>query len=140
MPLVWVDGGITRALTLVLRHWPTPRRIGLYSAPETIDRHRIAADLTPVIFSGYDGERTLPSVWDITDPGPNALGTALPIEWVCDGGGSSDYVQGFYILDDDGTLLCLQSVDGKPVGISAAGQSFRVDLKMAAFTKYGGET
>jgi hypothetical protein len=139
-PVVFTDDALVRILNQFIASWPTARRVGLYSNPRVIDRLTRIDDLEPTTFSGYGGELPFPAVWTQTDPTPYALAVTAPLIWTHDGGPDDDYVAGYYVVDDDGVLLFAQPGPSTPKPMINAGQVYRVDLNVAAFTKYGGIT
>lgn len=103
-----------------------PYQIGLYQNNWTpADGDTISA-VTPATFSGYSGLQNLNSwssaVW-IT---PRATAAHSAVSWTHNGGGTSNSIYGYYIVDASGNLAWAERYSGAPVTINTNGQVYQV--------------
>lgn len=76
----------------------------------------VTADYTVATFSGY-ANSTVPAFGAAVPDGDDALATATPVAFVHNGGGVSNDIYGYYIVDGGGLLVLADRFAGAPVNI-----------------------
>lgn len=101
-------------------------KIGLFQnnhVPTDLD---VFSDLVVCDFSGYAGEQLLAGFSGAAWSSPRATTTGSTVIWTHNGGGTSNTVYGYYIVDGAGNLAWLEKRTGVGVVIGSAGQSYTV--------------
>lgn len=101
-------------------------QIGLYRTDVAPDEDTAIGDITPANFSGYGGLQLLEDWAAVIWTTPRAIINHSPIEWEHNGGGVSNDIYGYYVVDGVGALAWLEPKAGGAVNISVNGQTYTV--------------
>jgi len=103
-----------------------PYKMGLYQNNWTpADTDTISA-VTAATFSGYAGLQNLTSWSAATWSSPRAVAAHANVVWTHNGGGTSNSIYGYYVVDSAGNLAFAERNAVAPVTISVAGQTYTV--------------
>ena len=106
-------------------------KIGLFKNNFTPGNTSVIGDVTPADFSGYStvGLHTFSSWASATWNSPRAEATHADVTWTHNGGGTSNDIYGYYVVDGSGNLAWAERYASAPVTLSGSGQSFTVSPK-----------
>jgi hypothetical protein len=102
---------------------------GLYKNNWTPANGDTISAVTPCDFSGYAGLQNFAAWNAATWVSPRAEADADDVVWTHNGGGTSNDVYGYYVVDGSGNLAWGERNAAAPVTISGAGQTYTVKPK-----------
>lgn len=104
-------------------------QMGLYKAVTGISENTVIGDVTPCDFSGYGGLQLLEDWAAVVWTSPRAVITNSDIVWTHNGGGVSNQIYGYYVVDGVGALAWIEARADGPVTIQFNGQEYTVKPK-----------
>jgi hypothetical protein len=99
---------------------------GLFKNNFTPGDTSVIGDITAADFSGYSGLQSFSSWNAATWSTPRAVATAGDVVWTHNGGGTSNDIYGYYVVDGSGNLAWAERNAAAPVTMSSAGQTYTV--------------
>lgn len=100
--------------------------VGLFQNDWTPANTDTISAVTAATFSGYSGLELLTGPTSATWVSPRALSNFDPIVWTHNGGGTSNSIYGYYVVDGGGALAWGERLTGGPVTIGVNGQTYTV--------------
>lgn len=113
-------------------------KIGLYKNNWTPAEGDTISAVTPADFSGYStvGLATFSSWASATFSTPRWTVTHADVTWTHNGGGTSNDIYGYYVVDGSGNLAWAERYASAPVTLSGSGQSFTVSPKFTRRSEF----
>jgi hypothetical protein len=125
------QGGID-ALNILTAAWWLHLRIGLYQSDWNPQNYQPDSAIVPCDFSGYSGLQ-LVSGWSAPQQvGPQAISNSPEFVWSHDGGPTSNYVFGVYVVNDAGKWVFAEMLDEEGIPMFGGGNVIRYVLPLAA--------
>ena len=123
----YVFEGIVDILTALIPGFLEGLSYGLYQNDFSPDSSSRLSQITPCDFSGYPGV-VLSSGWlaPIVS-GERVVTSADRITFTHNSGAIGNWVYGFYVVDQEGELVCAQRFDLAPVLVQVEGFTINVD-------------
>jgi hypothetical protein len=109
---------------------------GLFKNNGTPNEDWTISDITPADFSGYAGLQAFSSWNAATWTSPRATATAADVVWTHNGGGTSNDIYGYYVVDGAGALAWAERNAAAPVTISGSGQTYTVKPKFTRRSEF----
>ncbi len=134
--LILVETGMLSCLTALVAAWLPSLRMGLYDGDLDISRTTTILNITPANFSGYSGLHALPG-WSVPAlDGDLAVSYATPRLWTCAGGGQSNWVGGYYVVDPAGALVWAEQFADGPVLMATSLDVVQITPAYAVGSRY----
>lgn len=136
MELVLVSSGYLDLSQRMRESFGASLRVGLFQNDIEIDRETTIGSLQEADFSGYSGPQFI-TAWDAPYlDGERAILPAVPVTWTVAGGGISNWIFGFYVLDTGGNLLWAQRVGAAPRAMIYPGTTYTADPSLSVGSRY----
>jgi len=130
MPVVFVDQGLLDDLLLTANESDGVWELGLYQNNWTPAQGDDISDVTVATFSGYSGLELLQNWSSPTIIGTRASMTADAIVQSHSGGGTSNNIYGYYVVDGSGVLMYAERDPSGPRLMGASGDVYTVVPKL----------
>jgi hypothetical protein len=136
MSLVLVEQGMIEELDAMTTRWAGIRFAGLFQNDLVIQRTTRIEHIVPATFSGYVGLRPLMGWTPAAILGERAVSSAAPVTWVHDGGTSSNWIFGYYVVDPSGSLVWAERRPGPAKTMIYAGEIYEVSPQFSQGSRF----
>jgi len=109
---------------------------GLFKNNVTPTEDTVIGDLTKADFSGYAGEIPFTHWNAAAFSTPRSEADASDVVWTHNGGGTSNDIYGYYVVDETGALAWAERNAAAPITISANGQTYTVKPKFTRRSEF----
>lgn len=111
-------------------------KVGLLQGETEPQRDWTMTNITPAVFSGYNGMQPVSGWAAPVLVGQRWVIRALPVVWWHNGGPSQGTVSGYYVTDLAGVLQWAQRYDVLNARMAVLGDTFRVVPELSDFSQY----
>ena len=124
--LVFVNDGLERALEVLITEMEAGWELGLYKNDWTPAQGDDIGDVTACDFSGYTGLEPLANFSAPVQDGTRWKTEADPIVQSHNGGGTSNLVYGYYVVNGSGVLMYAERDPSGPRLMAGSGDVYTV--------------
>jgi len=134
--LVLCEDGCMDSLDLLRGAWEMVYKAGLYQNDYTPLLETDLSKLVVANFSGYAGLQVTFGWSPAVMVGFRAESLAAPINWVHDGGPVQNWVYGYYVVNQYGTLVWAERFCPAPIPMNGLGQTLRIRPRFRQGTEF----